>query len=59
MPVALGGTLQSPSVSVRADQVASSLVRGQGKSLADEARKRAEQEGKKGVEGLLKQFKLR
>jgi AsmA protein len=59
VPVGLGGTLQSPSVSVRADQVASSLAKSQGKAFTDEARKKAEDEGRKAAEGLLKQFKLK
>jgi AsmA protein len=59
VPVGLRGSLSSPSVSVRADEVASSLAKGQGKQLENEARKKAEQEGKKAAEGLLKQFKLK
>jgi AsmA protein len=54
VPIGLRGTLSSPSVSVHADQVASSLAKGQGKALGDEARKRVEEEGK----NLLKGFKL-
>jgi AsmA protein len=59
VPIGLRGSLTSPSVQVRADQVASSLAKGQGKQLENEARKRAEQEGQKAAEGLLKQFKLK
>jgi hypothetical protein len=59
VPFGIGGTLQSPSVSVRADQVASSLWKGQSKALEDEARKKAEQEGNKAAQDLLKQFKLK
>jgi len=59
VPIGLGGTLQAPSVTVRADEVARSLVKGQGKAVTDDARKKAEQEGRKAAEGLLKQFKLR
>jgi hypothetical protein len=59
VPFGIGGTLQSPSVSVRADQVASSLAKSQGKALEDEARKKAEQEGGKAAQDLLKQFNLK
>jgi AsmA protein len=56
VPISLGGTLQAPSVSVHADQAISSLVRSQGKQALDEARKKAQQEGGKAAEGLLRQL---
>ncbi len=52
VPVALGGTLSSPSVSVRADEAAGSLLKGQAKEAVQGAKK----EGKKALEGLLKSF---
>jgi AsmA protein len=57
VPLALGGTLSSPSVSVRADEAVSSLVKGQAKQAVEGAREKAQEEGKKAVEGLLNRFK--
>jgi AsmA protein len=57
VPFALGGTLASPSVSVRADQVAATLVKGEAKAATKEVREKAEERGKKAVEGLLDRFK--
>jgi AsmA protein len=57
IPLALGGTLSSPSVSVRADQAASSLVRGQAEQAVKGVREKAEKEGKKAVEDLFKRFR--
>ncbi len=56
VPLALGGTLSSPSVSVRADQAAASLAKGEAKAAVQGAREKAEKEGKKAVEGILKRF---
>jgi AsmA protein len=56
VPLALGGTLSSPSVSVRADEAASSLMKSAGKEAVEGARQKAEQQGKSAVEGLLKRF---
>lgn len=56
VPLSLGGTLSSPSVSVRADEAIASLVKGQAKQAAQDVREKAQQEGKKAVEGLLKRF---
>jgi AsmA protein len=56
VPVSLGGTLQAPSVSVHADQAVSSLVKSQGQQAVDEARKKAQQQGGKAAEGLLRQL---
>jgi AsmA protein len=53
VPLALGGTLSSPSVSVNADQVASKLVQGGAKQAAEGIREKAEERGKKQAEGLL------
>jgi AsmA protein len=57
VPLALGGTLSSPRVSVRADQAVSKLVKGQAKQAVQGVRKEAEKEGKKKLEGLLDRFK--
>jgi AsmA protein len=57
VPLALGGTLSSPSVSVRADQVASKLVRGQAKEAVRGLQEKAEERGKKAAEGLLERFR--
>jgi len=56
VPLALGGTLSSPSVSVRADQAAATLAKGEAKAAVQGAREKAEKEGKKAVEGILKRF---
>lgn len=60
VPLALGGTLSSPSVSVRADQAAASLVKGGAKQAVEgakeKAREKVEEKGKSAVEGLLKRF---
>jgi AsmA protein len=50
VPVAIGGTMSSPSVSVRADDAAGSLVKGQAKQAVEGAQK----QGKKALEGFLK-----
>ncbi len=57
VPLAVGGTLTSPSVSVRADQAVASLVKVQAKQAVEDVRGKAEKEGKKAVEGLLDRFK--
>jgi AsmA protein len=57
VPLALGGTLTSPKVSVRADQAAASLLQGGAKQAAEDVREKAEREGRKKVEGLLDRFK--
>jgi uncharacterized protein involved in outer membrane biogenesis len=56
VPLALGGTLSSPSVSVRADEAAASLVKGSAKQAVEGAKEKAQDQGKKAVEGLLKRF---
>ncbi len=56
VPLAIGGTLTSPSVSVRADQAIASLAKGEAKRAVEDVRGKAEKEGKKAVEGLLKRF---
>jgi AsmA protein len=56
VPIAVGGTLSSPSVSVRADQAVASLAKGQSKQAVDQLRGKAEKEGKKALEGILKGF---
>ena len=57
VPLAVGGTLTSPSVSVRADQAVASLVKVQAKQAVEDVRGKVEKEGKKAVEGLLDRFK--
>jgi AsmA protein len=57
VPLAFHGTLASPRVSVRADQAAASLAKGGAKQAAEDVRGKAEREGRKAVEGLLKRFK--
>jgi AsmA protein len=65
IPLALGGTLSSPSVSVRADQAVSKLVRGSAQEALQGAREKAEERGKKeleergkkAAEGLLERFR--
>jgi AsmA protein len=57
VPLALGGTLTSPRVSVRADRAVESLVKAEGKAAAQDLRRKAEQEGKKRLEGVLDRFK--
>ena len=52
VPIGLGGTLSSPSVSVHADEAAGSLLKGQSKQAVEGAKK----EGQKAIEGFLKQF---
>jgi hypothetical protein len=54
--VGLGGTLSAPSVSVRADEAAGSLVKGQAKQAVEGAKAKAKEQGQKAVEGLLKRF---
>jgi hypothetical protein len=56
VPLALGGTLTSPSVSVRAEEAISSLAKGQAKAATEELRKKAEKEGSKQLKGLLDRF---
>lgn len=56
VPVAVGGTLSSPSVSVKADEAASSLVKGQAKQALEGAKQKVQEQGRKAAEGLLKRF---
>ncbi|WP_242338908.1 MULTISPECIES: AsmA family protein [unclassified Anaeromyxobacter] len=55
VPLALGGTLESPSVSVRADTAVANLARGEAHEAVKGARKQVER-GRDAVEGLLKGF---
>ncbi len=61
VPIVLGGTLTSPSVSVRADEAVASLVKGQAKQavegVREKAQEKAQEQGKKAVEGLLDRFR--
>jgi AsmA protein len=54
VPLTLGGTLSSPSVSVRADEAASSLVKGSAKQAVQGAKEKVQEKGKSAVEGFLK-----
>lgn len=56
VPLALGGTLSSPSVSVRADEAAASLVKGGAKQAVEGAKEKVKEKGKSAVEGLLERF---
>ncbi|HET9597544.1 MAG TPA: AsmA family protein [Anaeromyxobacteraceae bacterium] len=60
VPLALGGTLSQPSVSVKADEAVTNLVSGAAKAKAAELQKdvtrRAQDEAKKGVGDILKGF---
>jgi AsmA protein len=56
VPLAVGGTLSSPSVSVKSEEAAASLVKGQGKAAVQDMQKKATDEGKKALESLLKRF---
>jgi AsmA protein len=56
VPLALGGTLSAPSVSVRADEAAGSLLKGGAKQAVEGAKEKAQQQGKSAVEGLLKRL---
>jgi AsmA protein len=56
VPLSLGGTLSSPSVSVRADEAAGALVKGGAKQAVEGAKEKVQQQGKSAVEGLLKRF---
>ena len=63
VPIALGGTLDSPNVSVRAEEAVSGLVQGEarrvGRRAAERARGEAEQRGKATVEGALERLRGR
>lgn len=56
VPLAVGGTLSAPSVSVRADQAVAALVKGGAKQAVEGARQKVEQQGRSAVKGLLKRF---
>ncbi len=56
VPLGLRGTLSSPRVSVRADEAASALLRGQARRAAEGVRQEVERSGRKKVEGLFKRF---
>jgi uncharacterized protein involved in outer membrane biogenesis len=53
VPLSLGGTLASPSVSVRADKAVASLAKGEAKEAVKDVREKAESELKKRAGGLL------
>jgi uncharacterized protein involved in outer membrane biogenesis len=56
VPLGLGGTLTSPSVSVRADQAVSGLLKGQVEQAKKAATEEAQKAGKKALGGLLDRF---
>ena len=56
VPLALGGTIGSPRVSVRADQAVATLVKGEAKEAVQGAGEKAKREGRKALEGVLKRF---
>ncbi len=56
VPLALGGTIASPRVSVRADQAVATLVKGEAKAAVQGAGEKAKREGRKALEGVLKRF---
>ncbi len=56
VPLGIGGTLSAPRVQVRADQVASSLARGQVEQAKKAAQQEAEKAAKEGVESVLKRL---
>lgn len=60
VPLALGGTLGSPTVTVRAEEAVAGLVRGEVKRVTDTARDKArgevEERGKAALEGVLDRF---
>lgn len=59
VPLALGGTLGSPSVSVRADQAVASLAKGAAEGARKEVEDKAQKQGRKAVEGLLDRLQRR
>ncbi len=57
VPLGLGGTLTSPSVSVRAGEAVQGLLKGQVEQVKKSARQEAEKAGKKALEGIFDRFK--
>jgi uncharacterized protein involved in outer membrane biogenesis len=57
VPVGLGGSLGAPSVSVKAGDAVSALVKGQVQETKKAAQQEAEKAGKKALEGLFDRFK--
>ena len=57
VPLGLGGTLTSPSVSVRAGDAVQGLLKGQVEQVKKSAQQEAEKAGKKALEGVLDRFK--
>jgi AsmA protein len=60
VPLAIGGTLGAPTVSVQADAAVSGLVKGQVRQVAEGAREKArgevEERGKEALKGVLDRF---
>jgi AsmA protein len=56
VPLALGGTLGSPRVEVKAGEAVKALLRGQAQAAKKAVREEAEQAGKKAVDDLLRRF---
>ncbi|HEX9050842.1 MAG TPA: AsmA family protein [Anaeromyxobacter sp.] len=57
VPLALGGTLGSPRVSVRAGDAVQGLLKGQVAQVKKAAQQQAEQAGKKALQGIFDRFK--
>jgi AsmA protein len=56
VPIAIGGTLTSPAVGVKADEVAAALAKGQAAALKKALQGEGEKAAKQGLGGLLQQF---
>jgi AsmA protein len=56
VPLALGGSLGSPRVEVKAGDAVNALLRGQVQAAKKAVREEAEQAGKKAVDDLLRRF---
>lgn len=56
VPLGLGGDLGAPRVSVRTDEAAKGILRGQTQAAKKAVRQEAERAARKGVEGLLDRF---
>ncbi len=56
VPLGLGGTLSSPTVSVQGERAASALLQGQARRAAQGARQEAERAGRRQAEKLFKRF---
>jgi AsmA protein len=57
VPLGLGGSLTSPTVSVRAGDAVQGLLKGQVEQVKKSAQQEAEKAGKKAIEGIFDRFK--